>query len=143
MLKLLLENGVDVNDSSGSTSPDNTTRKFTALHIAAYLGYEDVAGILLSKGADKEAICLSGKRPVDVAVEKSHQDVASPLRIMHLSQVLYIRGCNPLSSIGNYLFETIFGGFEWLYYCFVRFSQNFPLAVHALLLEVLKSAPKS
>lgn len=79
MLKLLLDNGVDFNDSSGSISPDNTTRKFTALHIAAYSGYEDVAEILLSKGADKETICLSGKRPVDVAVEKGHQDVASRL----------------------------------------------------------------
>lgn len=53
MLKILQDNGADVNDSSGSFSPDNMTRKFTALHIAAYLRYENVAELFLPKGADK------------------------------------------------------------------------------------------
>lgn len=62
---------------------------------------------------------------------------------MHLSQVLYIQGCGLLSSIGHCLLEKSFGVFEWLYYCFIKFNQNFLLAIHALLLEVLKSAPKT
>jgi ankyrin repeat protein len=56
---LLLEKGAHVNEKDGKAS--------AALHLAAENGYETVAGLLVNKGADINAISC-GSTPLYLAV---------------------------------------------------------------------------
>jgi ankyrin repeat protein len=49
-----------------------TTNGWTALHVASQQGHQEIAVMLLMKGADKTAKDAKGLRPVDRAREKGH-----------------------------------------------------------------------
>jgi len=73
MVKLLLANGADVivrYDKHGNT----------ALHLASYVGQQEVVEMLLAKGANVNVKTNSGKTPLDVAVQQGHASVARLIR---------------------------------------------------------------
>ncbi len=51
----------------------------TPLHLAAYFGYRDVAELLLTHGADVNAINSYGRTPLHRAAFNGHQDIAKLL----------------------------------------------------------------
>lgn len=53
---------------------------WTALHQAAAAGNAELVDLLLACGADPGARNAGGKTPIDVAIEKNHQEVAGLLR---------------------------------------------------------------
>jgi uncharacterized protein len=57
LARLLLDNGADVNGQG--------ERGFTALHSAAQNGDDELAGLLLRRGADANVTTAQGKRPAD------------------------------------------------------------------------------
>ncbi|KAK8011810.1 Alpha/Beta hydrolase protein [Apiospora arundinis] len=60
---------VDVKDSAGQTS----------LHLASSEGHQDVATLLIDKGADVKATANNGQTPLHLASSEGHQDVATLL----------------------------------------------------------------
>jgi ankyrin repeat protein len=54
-------------------------RKRTALHWAAARGGLAIAGLLLSKGADRTVIDKEGRTPMDLAEAHGHADIAALL----------------------------------------------------------------
>lgn len=86
-VKMLLENGADINQTtrSGGASP---------LHRAAYMGHSVLAKYLLSKGADPGLQDNDGKTPLHKAAERGHIEVYQLLNKtdVSLSQVTDKRG---------------------------------------------------
>jgi ankyrin repeat protein len=62
LAELLLDAGADVNGQGEGG--------FTALHAAAQNGDEDLAQLLLSRGADRTIETRRGKRPADLGLEE-------------------------------------------------------------------------
>ena len=67
----LIDEGVDINSISGNSA-------FTCLHWAAWNGHTEIANALISAGADVSAI-VSGKTPIDMAVQKRHTATAEAI----------------------------------------------------------------
>jgi uncharacterized protein len=66
-VRLLIDQGADVNmEQAGG---------YTPLHQAAAAGREELIPILLEAGAKPDSVCHQGKRPVDYARERHHEDV--------------------------------------------------------------------
>ena len=57
---------------------------YTPLHVAAWEGHKEIAELLIAKGADVNAIIVSGRKqgktPLDVAIEFKHTETADLLR---------------------------------------------------------------
>lgn len=53
----------------------------TSLHLAAYFGYRDVAEVLLTHGADVNAINSYGRTPLHRAAFNGHEDIAKLLLV--------------------------------------------------------------
>jgi ankyrin repeat protein len=56
-----------------------TTNGWTALHVAAAKGYQEIVVMLLMQGADKSAKDTKGQRPVDRARQQGHAALVSLL----------------------------------------------------------------
>ncbi|KAL1844286.1 hypothetical protein VTJ49DRAFT_2343 [Mycothermus thermophilus] len=65
------ERGADIN------KPEE--RGYTPLHIALANSQEDMVRLLLELGADPTRVCPNGKRPVELAVESGHPEIAELL----------------------------------------------------------------
>jgi hypothetical protein len=84
VLKFLLDDGADVNAVKWAHNEDEyqTWALFglgTALHYAAEGGYVDRVVLLLSRGADIDALNSNGRTPLEVAREHSQADIAAML----------------------------------------------------------------
>ena len=67
---------------------------YTALHLAAFFGYLDVARLLLGRGADPNAVALNESRvtPLHAAVAARHRDTAGLLMALGASPNAVQRG---------------------------------------------------
>jgi ankyrin repeat protein len=79
VVKLLLQRGAEVN----GTGPGDAT----ALHWAAYVGREETATFLLSKGADAHRRDTNGRVPLIVACWKGHLGVVRVL-LQHMGELV-------------------------------------------------------
>ena len=70
-MALLLDKGADVKPA--------TTNGWTALHVAAAQGHQEIVVLLLMHGADKTAKDTKGLRPVDRARQQGHAALISLL----------------------------------------------------------------
>ncbi|DBA00380.1 TPA: LOW QUALITY PROTEIN: hypothetical protein N0F65_000565, partial [Lagenidium giganteum] len=70
-VEFLIQQGANVNqrDSDG----------FTALHEAAFYGYQDIARVLLRRGADKSFVSSEGTTALQLSVRHGHGEVTSML----------------------------------------------------------------
>jgi hypothetical protein len=50
--------------------------KWTALHMAAYGGYNEIAGALIAAGAEVNAVTVDDETPLELARMKNHNEVA-------------------------------------------------------------------
>lgn len=104
LARLLIESGADVNMSTAGSTPlceamlwegDDVAELLvqagadvnaecrgeqTALHIAAWHGWEDGVRLLLANGADINARCGKGLTPLGEAIVQNHQDIVDLLR---------------------------------------------------------------
>jgi len=97
-VKLLVENGVDVN-AVGQYG-------WTALHAAAYQGLTEVIDYLVSKGADVNQMDVFGQTPLSIALAVLTQDIGSrrpliPRRYRkEVAELLLKLGATPLDKSG-------------------------------------------
>ncbi|MFP3016019.1 MAG: ankyrin repeat domain-containing protein [Wolbachia sp.] len=70
--KKLIKKGVDVN---ATTSEEGDT----PLHVAAYNGYESIAGLLLAHGANVDAKTSEDYTPLHIAAQRDRKDIAKLL----------------------------------------------------------------
>ena len=75
--ELLIQRGADINAVDAESGN-------TALANAAAWGRMDVAALLLAKGADANLANRAGKRPVDLALDNGHQQLAELLDKINL-----------------------------------------------------------
>jgi cytohesin len=81
MHKAVSNNNLDVVRmliSAGAKIPD-TPETDTALHVAARLGYTDMARVLLDNGVDPNITDERSRTPLHVAVSEGHRDIAQLL----------------------------------------------------------------
>ena len=71
-VRRLINEGFDVNEEALSSEG-------TPLHIAAYNGYETIAKILISKGADINSQNINGLTPLHLATQKNYLNVVKLL----------------------------------------------------------------
>jgi hypothetical protein len=71
--EILLAHGANVNAAS-------TTSGHTPLHVAALGGDQEMAALLLSKGADRTLKNKDGKTPLDLAAENGHAEIVALLQ---------------------------------------------------------------
>lgn len=69
-VRWLVERGAQVNRSG---------REWSALHYAVFAGHADVAGFLLSRGADVNALSTNGSTPLMMAAREGHESLARSL----------------------------------------------------------------
>ncbi len=72
LLRLLFERGMTL-------APPDTANGHTALHVTALAGHEDVARLLLERGADPAVPDRAGRSALDLAVRYGHRGVADAL----------------------------------------------------------------
>ena len=72
-IRLLIKKGANVRAKSNHTG-------CTALHSAARNNIPKVADLLLRAGADPLALNQDGKRPLDLALQRGHKEVAERLK---------------------------------------------------------------
>jgi ankyrin repeat protein len=77
VVKLLLENGVDVNARQYAEDYANGR---TALMLAARNGHKEVVELLIEKGADVNAGDEYGKTALELAYEKGHKEIAELIK---------------------------------------------------------------
>ena len=68
VIQELVDKGVDINQK---------TPEGTLLHLAAQRGHVGAASVLIQKGAKLELKNAQGKKPLDVAINNRHQNVAN------------------------------------------------------------------
>ncbi|MBH0210314.1 MAG: ankyrin repeat domain-containing protein [Nitrospira sp.] len=66
VVALLLDKGAAANQLSSGTTP---------LHLAARQRHRQIIEELLKHGADKSAMTIKGKRPVDLARDENHPEI--------------------------------------------------------------------
>jgi len=74
MVEFLIAKGADVN-----VTFDNENR-YSALHVAVMKGYLEIIDVLVANGADVNAKTRYGKTPLQIALNKGHNDIADLLR---------------------------------------------------------------
>lgn len=73
LVELLLSKNADVN-----ACPERDRR--TALHTAAYKGHNDIARLLLRRGANVHVVDKDGKAPIDYAAQRGNSEIVSMLK---------------------------------------------------------------
>ena len=82
LVKSLLENGVDV-DKSGWSGRYGSLDSCTSLHLAAFLAESDIVQMLISWGADIEAISSDNTTPLCEAVRGGSLEMVKLLLLVH------------------------------------------------------------
>ncbi len=79
LVATLLQNGADPNEAVDGDASSSSSRRRTALHVAAETGQVEMCSLLLVAKADVTAVDAADRTPLHVAAAGGHADVAKLL----------------------------------------------------------------